>query len=102
MHRQPLIVEDPVKLKHFDPAYCGGLDKHKTKDATARLGRRIDELQQLFYANSSHALLLLFQGMDASGKDGSIRSVFKHVNPAGVTVTNFKYRRISIPISFYP
>ena len=90
MHRQPLIVEDPVKLKHFDPAYCGGLDKHKTKDATARLGRRIDELQQLFYANSSHALLLLFQGMDASGKDGSIRSVFKHVNPAGVTVTNFK------------
>jgi len=90
MHRQPLIVQGPVKLKHFDPAYYAGLDKQTTKDATARLGRRIDELQQLFYANSSHSLLLLFQGMDASGKDGSIRSVFKHVNPAGVTVTNFK------------
>ncbi len=90
MHRQPLIIRGKIKLKHFDPGYRGGLDKAKTKELTARLGRRIDELQQLLYANSSHSILLLFQGMDASGKDGSVRSVFQHVNPAGVEVTNFK------------
>jgi PPK2 family polyphosphate:nucleotide phosphotransferase len=90
MHPQPLIIRAKVRLKEFDPGYCAGLDKHKTKEATARLGRRIDELQQLLYANSACSLLLLFQGMDASGKDGAIRSVFTHVNPAGVTVTNFK------------
>jgi quercetin dioxygenase-like cupin family protein len=53
-------------------------------------GERIGVLQQLLYANSSHAILLLFQGMDASGKDGSVRSVLSHVNPAGVETANFK------------
>jgi PPK2 family polyphosphate:nucleotide phosphotransferase len=47
-------------------------------------------MQQLLYANSSHAVLLIFQGMDASGKDGSVRSVLQHVSPAGVETANFK------------
>lgn len=90
MRNQPIIIRGRIKLKHFDPGYCAGLDKGRTKERTARLGRRIDHMQQLLYANSSHAILLLFQGMDASGKDGSIRTVLHHVNPAGVKVTNFK------------
>ena len=90
MKTQPTIIAGRIKLKHFDPAYCGGLDKAKTKELTAKLGRRIDALQQLLYANSSHSVLLIFQGMDASGKDGSVRSVFQQVNPAGVEVANFK------------
>ena len=90
MRTQPIVIQGRIKLKDFDSAYCAGLDKPKTKELTARLGRRIDGLQQLLYANSSHAILLLFQGMDASGKDGSVRSVFQHVNPAGVEVANFK------------
>ena len=44
----------------------------------------------MLYANSGHTVLLIFQGMDASGKDGSVRSVLRHVNPAGVEVANFK------------
>lgn len=90
MKKQPVVIQGRIKLKHFDPGYCAGLDKEETKKLTAKLGRRIGTLQQLFYANSSHAILLLFQGMDASGKDGAVRSVFKHVNPAGVQVANFK------------
>ena len=90
MKTQPTVIKGRIKLKHFDPAHCGGLEKAKTRELTAKLGRRIDALQQLLYANSTHAVLMLFQGMDASGKDGSIRSVFQHVNPAGVEVANFK------------
>ena len=47
-------------------------------------------MQNLFYANGKHALLIVFQGMDASGKDGAIRDVFKGVNPQGIKVKSFK------------
>ncbi len=90
MRNQPVVIEGRIKLKHFHPDDCAGRDKEKTKELTDRLGRRIERLQELLYANSSHAILLLFQGMDASGKDGAIRSVLHHVNPAGVEVANFK------------
>ena len=90
MQNQPVVIKGRIKLKDFDPDYCAGLDKADTKELTTQLGHRIGELQQLLYANSNHAILLLFQGMDASGKDGSVRSVLHYVNPAGVEVANFK------------
>jgi PPK2 family polyphosphate:nucleotide phosphotransferase len=85
-----MVATGRIKLKRYDPAYCAGLDKDKTKALIEANGHRIDELQQLLYANSRQALLLIFQGMDASGKDGSVRSVLRHVSPAGVQVANFK------------
>lgn len=90
MKKQPAEVHGKVRLKDFDSGYCAGLDKEKTKEKTAEYGRRIGELQQLLYANSSHSILLLFQGLDASGKDGSVRRVLEYVNPAGVETANFK------------
>ena len=90
MKEQPVVIKGNIRLRDLDPGYCGGLDKEKTKAKTARHGERIGELQQLLYANSRHAVLLIFQGMDASGKDGSVRSVLQHVNPAGVETANFK------------
>ncbi|MEN9661280.1 MAG: hypothetical protein RL324_229 [Verrucomicrobiota bacterium] len=90
MKSQPSVVQGRIRLKDFDPGYCDGLNKEKARKLTDKYGRRIGELQELLYANSGHAVLLLFQGMDASGKDGSIRSVLHHVNPAGTQVTNFK------------
>lgn len=90
MPLQPIILKGRIKLADFDPAYCGGLDKNKTKKRTRVLAKRIAELQQLLYANSTKAVLLLFQGIDASGKDGAIRKVLHHVNPAGVETANFK------------
>lgn len=90
MAHQPLVAVGKIRLKHFDPAYDAGLDKDRTKDLTDKYRRRIDELQQLLYANSRQALLLVFQGMDASGKDGAVRSILHEANPMGIQVTNFK------------
>ena len=87
---QPLAVNTRIRLKDFDPANDGGLDKDKAKKKTREYAERIGELQELLYANSGHAVLLLFQGMDASGKDGAVRSVLEHVNPVGVQTANFK------------
>lgn len=50
----------------------------------------LDDLQQRLYAQSRHALLVVFQAMDAGGKDSAIRAVFTGVNPAGCNVTSFK------------
>lgn len=90
MKSQPIVVKGKIRLADFDPRYCGGLDKEKTKARTLTSGKRIGELQTLLYANSRHAVLLLFQGMDASGKDGAVRHVLEQVNPAGVETANFK------------
>ncbi len=90
MKSQPVIVKGKIRLADFDPQYNGGLDKDKTKPKTFAFGQRIGELQTLLYANSQHAVLLLFQGMDASGKDGAVRHVLEQVNPAGVETANFK------------
>lgn len=90
MKKQPVIIAGKIKLKHFAPDYCAGLDKEKARKKTGERGRRIGDLQQLLYANAKHAVLLIFQGMDASGKDGAVRSVLQHVNPAGVETANFK------------
>lgn len=90
MREQSLVITRQIKLKYFDPAYAAGLEKDATKQTTEKLQQRIGELQQLLYANSTDAVLLLFQGMDASGKDGAIGSVLRDVNPVGVEVANFK------------
>src|SRR2546421_2260209 len=90
MKEQPVIIKGKIRIEDFRSDYCGGLDKKKIKEKTLEYGERIGVLQQLLYANSSHAIVLLFQGLDASGKDGSVRRVLKQVNPAGVETANFK------------
>jgi PPK2 family polyphosphate:nucleotide phosphotransferase len=68
--------------------------RFKSKDdaapATAKNLERLDELQELLYAEAKHALLVVFQAMDAGGKDGAIEHVFSGVNPQGCSVTSFK------------
>ena len=90
MKKQPVVIAGKIKLKHFDSGDRGGREKSESKKRIDDYGRRLDDLQRLLYANSSHAVLLIFQGMDASGKDGSIRTLLRHVNPAGVETANFK------------
>ncbi|TAE56618.1 MAG: polyphosphate kinase 2 family protein [Bacteroidetes bacterium] len=65
-------------------------DKKEYKALIADYGAQIDELQNLMYAHDRYALLLVFQAMDAAGKDGVIRDVMTGVNPHGVEVTSFK------------
>jgi PPK2 family polyphosphate:nucleotide phosphotransferase len=65
-------------------------DEDATKAETADLAKAIDELQDRLYAEGKRALLVILQGTDTSGKDGTIRSVFNASGPQGVTVTAFK------------
>lgn len=67
-----------------------GLKKEEVKAETATILEELDELQNLLYASRTHALLVVLQGMDASGKDGLIRDVFGSLNPQGVRVQSFK------------
>jgi len=87
---QPIRITSKIQLRDFDPDYHEGLDKEKTRQKTDKLCLHISELQQRLFANSTNAVLLVLQGMDTSGKDGAIRAVLQHSNPAGVQVTYFK------------
>jgi PPK2 family polyphosphate:nucleotide phosphotransferase len=66
------------------------LDKKETKVETEKLLAELGELQELLYAENKHSVLIILQGMDASGKDGAIKKVFSHLNPQGVSVKSFK------------
>jgi len=82
---------DKVKLKKW-PTIVKPFCKSK-KDYQKLLGKHVEELsslQQLHYASSRYALLLIFQGMDSAGKDGAIRHVMSGVNPEGCEVFSFK------------
>jgi PPK2 family polyphosphate:nucleotide phosphotransferase len=80
-----------VSLGDYDPGDTG---PYKSADEVAvKLKEHIDELdrlQNLLYAESRRALLIVLQGMDASGKDGTIRHVMSGLNPQGVNVVPFK------------
>ena len=65
-------------------------DKKQTKEETLKLVKELNELQNLLYAETRHSVLVILQGMDASGKDGAIKKVLGQLNPQGVIVTPFK------------
>jgi polyphosphate kinase 2 (PPK2 family) len=79
-----------VDLSEYDPAYKADLDKDSTKKEIRKLRKRLREHQAMLYAQGEKSLLIVFQAMDAGGKDGTIRAVFQGVNPQGVRVTSFK------------
>jgi len=87
---QPIKIASTIRLSDFNPSYHAGLDKEKTREKTTRLCQRIGDLQHLLYANCNHSLLIVFQGMDTSGKDGAGKRLLESVTPAGVETTNFK------------
>jgi PPK2 family polyphosphate:nucleotide phosphotransferase len=64
--------------------------KEQYQELLAQHGEQLSSLQQLHYASHRYALLLIFQGMDAGGKDGAIRHVMSGVNPQGCEVFSFK------------
>ena len=64
--------------------------KNGNKDQLAKLIERLDALQHIFYAYERRSLLLVFQAMDAAGKDSTIRAVLSGVNPAGCQIYSFK------------
>jgi PPK2 family polyphosphate:nucleotide phosphotransferase len=80
-----------IELAKFDPADTLDYENdHKTEAKLEKTIKRLDELQNLLYAERKRALLVVLQGMDAAGKDGTIRHVMSGVNPQGCSVTSFK------------
>src|SRR4029077_194373 len=81
------------RLKHVDPADTGDLrseDKSRAKEALQTGVQALAELQDVLYAQDRWSVLLIFQAMDAAGKDGAIKHVMSGVNPQGCQVTSFK------------
>jgi PPK2 family polyphosphate:nucleotide phosphotransferase len=77
-------------LRSHATAEKGGLDKEKGEKIIAANRKRLNDLQEKLYAQDRWSLLLIFQGMDAAGKDSAIKSVFDGVNPQGCEVSSFK------------
>jgi PPK2 family polyphosphate:nucleotide phosphotransferase len=82
---------EPVHLADYDPDFTGDYERKKAAKKQLKDNRkRMRELQEILYAEHKHALLIVFQAMDAGGKDSTIRHVMEGINPQGVTVSSFK------------
>src|SRR5262245_55250164 len=92
MKTSKLLVKpgSKVRLKDWDPADTHGVTKEAAEPQLERDRAKLTSLQEVLYAEGRRALLIVLQGMDASGKDGTIRHVMSGVNPQGCSVTSFK------------
>ena len=79
-----------VDLNHFDTYYQGDVSKKKGKAQLKEHQKTLSDLQELLYAENKRQVLIVLQGIDTSGKDGTIRNVFGDVNPQGTHVVSFK------------
>ena len=80
-----------VNLKDYDPGYVAkGFEKAAAEDEVLKLGDKLSELQELLAAAQHQSLLMILQGMDTSGKDGTICHVLARVSPQGCNVHSFK------------
>lgn len=79
-----------ISLKNISTRAPKEMDKDATKEKTIKMLEELDELQNLLFAEGKHAVLVVIQGMDGSGKDGVIRNVLGNMNPQGVTVKSYK------------
>ncbi len=91
---RPIFLAAPgekISLATIDPRAIGPVnDKHHAKTQLLEDAKVIDDLQDRLYAEGTRALLVVLQGMDCSGKDGTIKTVFGEVSPIGVVMTSFK------------
>ena len=79
-----------VSLKNFSPTETNKLDKKNLQDKYSELQDKFIELQEVFNASKKFSLLIILQGMDCSGKDGTVKKALAGVNPNGFVVQSFK------------
>lgn len=79
-----------VRLRDHDAGNVAGLDKEAGRTRFAELNLELDALQEELYAAGRNSVLMILQGMDTSGKDGTIRTVMANLNPQGCEVESFK------------
>jgi PPK2 family polyphosphate:nucleotide phosphotransferase len=84
-------VDGRFRLAEVDPDSTPGLkSKHKRKARIGRNAERLFQLQERLFAERKRSVLVVLQGMDTSGKDGTVTHVIGHMNPQAVNVTSFK------------
>ncbi|HNM79094.1 MAG TPA: hypothetical protein PKI89_12040 [Tepidiformaceae bacterium] len=81
---------EKFKVQDFDTSQSGGMTKEQGEAKIAELRVRLNELQDLLYADGRFGMLVVLQGIDTGGKDGTIKSVFQEVGPIGCQVVAFK------------
>jgi len=79
-----------IKLANIPTTAPKGTDEKKIRKELKKVTKKIQELQAKMYAQGEKSLLVVFQGMDSSGKDGATREVFKYCSPSGVSAVGFK------------
>jgi len=79
-----------IRLKQYDPGWTGSMEQARAKTLLASGVGRLAQQQALLYAQDTFSVLLIFQAMDAAGKDGAIKHVLSGVNPQGCQVYSFK------------
>lgn len=84
------VPERKHLVTDFDPSYTAGLSKQEAKEQLARDIKTLSELQSMLYAQDRYSVLIIFQAMDAAGKDGTIKHVMSGINPQGCQVFSFK------------
>ena len=79
-----------IDLSQIPTTAPEGVKKKQVRKETRRLAKRLAELQYLLFAEKKHGLLVVFQGMDTSGKDGATRNAFQYCSPSGMGCYSFK------------
>lgn len=91
MKRLVVPADRRARLKQdYDPEWTASVKQSNAKELLANGVRRLSEQQALLYAQDTYAVLMIFQAMDAAGKDGAIKHVLSGVNPQGCQVFSFK------------
>ncbi|HPG06950.1 MAG TPA: polyphosphate kinase [Saprospiraceae bacterium] len=79
-----------IDLSQIPTTAPEGVKKKQVRKETRRLAKRLAELQYLLFAEKKHGVLVVFQGMDTSGKDGATRNAFQYCSPSGMGCYSFK------------
>jgi PPK2 family polyphosphate:nucleotide phosphotransferase len=79
-----------IKLREISTKAPDDIHKKEAKKQLGKLQKKLFSLHNLMHAEGKHAVLVILQGLDASGKDGTVKHVFSHVNPGSCNVTSFK------------
>lgn len=92
LNPEAMRVEPGTKanLATFDPGFTGDFEKKEAKKLLKKTVKQMARHQDVLYAQNTYALLLIFQAMDAAGKDSTIKNVMSGVNPQGCHVVSFK------------
>jgi len=78
-----------IRLSDYSTDAPQGTDEKKIRKKTKEIAKEIQKLQAIMHAQKKHSLLVVFQGMDSSGKDGATRETFKYCSPSGVKTKGY-------------